>query len=630
MLAMSRAKQHHSAFYLAVLIFLAFFVEIFWLRLFQPLENRLSDTLIAHHAQLATPENQPDPDIVIVDIDERSLVALADSVGRWPWPRAIHAELLQGIEQQNPRAVVFDILFSDPDLTRPESDAYFADVIAASPNSFFPMLRLNTGDHSQGIPLAQYGSELGVVQTRHADPEAKVSMLLPLPAMLETGRLGTHNALADSDAVVRRYPMYFDESGWQVPSLPLTVAKHLGFQGLPTAPSIILNWHGTALSYQRVSYADVYEDFQRTNPNRPSDEFTNKIVIIGSTASGLHDIRATPVAAFHPGVEILATAIDNLKNHNPLLEASRLIPSLMGALLIGLLAVGFSIYRRVTWLGFALMLTSAGLILVQWLALRWQLLMPMLSVIIFAWVYYLIAALMEYLRERKARVRAVETFGRFLDPRVVQALVDKGETTESLSGKSQQITVLFSDIRGFTTLSENSAPEQIVQLLNAYFNLQADAIFKHQGTLDKYIGDAIMAFWGAPTEQVNHALLAVAAALEMEQGLEQFRQEAGALGRELDIGIGIHTGTAVVGFIGAENRQDYTAIGDTVNLSSRIEGLTKGVARILVSEDTKTHCEQAGEDCPFEFKDRGSYSVKGRAQAVRLYEPGKKQCIHSI
>lgn len=625
MLAMSPAKQHHYAFYLVVLILLAFFVEIFWLRLFQPLENRLSDTLIAHHAQTATPESQPDPDIVIVDIDERSLVALADSVGRWPWPRAIHAELLQGIEQQSPRAVVFDILFSDPDLTRPESDAYFADVIADSRNSFFPMLRLNTEDHSQGIPLAQYGHYLGVVQTSHADLEAKVSMVLPLPAMLETGRLGTHNALADSDAVVRRYSMYFDESGWQVPSLPLTVAKHLGFQGLPTASNIILNWHGTAFSYHRVSYADVYQDFQRAMPTRASDEFTNKIVIIGSTASGLHDIRATPVAAFHPGVEILANAIDNLKNQNPLVQASRLIQSLTGVILIGLLAFGFSAYRRMIWLGFALMLISAGLLLVQSLVLRWQLLMPMLSVIIFAWVYYLIAALMEYLRERKARERAVETFGRFLDPRVVQALVDKGETTASLSGKSQQITVLFSDIRGFTTLSENSAPEQIVELLNAYFNLQADAIFKHQGTLDKYIGDAIMAFWGAPTEQANHALLAVAAALEMEQRLEQFRQAAGALGRDLDIGIGIHTGSAVVGFIGAENRQDYTAIGDTVNLSSRIEGLTKGVARILVSEDTKAHCEQAGKDCPFEFKDMGSYSVKGRAQAVRLYEPGKKQ-----
>lgn len=625
MLVMSRSGQHRYAYYLAILILLAFFSEIFWLRLFMPLENRFSDALIALHAQNPQPQYQPDPDIVIIDIDERSLGLLAASVGRWPWPRAIHAEMLQGIERQNPRAVVFDVLFSDPDLTRPESDAYFAEVIAASRNSFFPMLRLNTSDHSQGIPLAEYGAYLGVKPTGHADPQAKVAMVLPLPAMLETGRLGTHNAVADSDGVVRRYLMYFDEAGWHLPSLPLTVASHLGFEDVPQQSEIILNWHGTALSYRRVSYADIHEDFQRAKPGRAMDEFTGKIVIIGATANGLHDVRPTPVAAFHPGVEILATAIDNLKNHNPLVKVSQGAQAVIGALLIGLLAFAFAAYRRIFWLGLVLVLVSAGLLLVQSMALRWQLLLPLLSVVIFAWVYYIVAALMEYLRERKARQRAVETFSRFLDPRVVQALVEKGETTQSLSGQSQQITVLFSDIRGFTTLSETSSPEQIVELLNRYFTLQAGIIFKHQGTLDKYIGDAIMAFWGAPGQQPDHALLAVAAALEMSERLEQFRAEAGELARDLDIGIGVHSGNAVVGFIGSENRQDYTAIGDTVNLSSRIEGLTKGVARVLVSEDTRILCSQAGEAGPFEFEDKGSFAVKGRAQPVRLYEPRKRQ-----
>lgn len=624
MLAMSRYRQHRYAYYLAILILLAFFIEIFWLKLFSPLENRLSDALIANHATNSHPEDQPDHDIVIVDIDERSLGLLAESVGRWPWPRAIHGELLEGIEKQNPRAVVFDVLFSDPDLTRPESDAYFAEAIAASPNSFFPMLRLNTADHSQGIPLAEYAAHLGVLPTERADPQARVAMVLPLPTMLETGRLGTHNAIADVDGVVRRYPMYFDEGGWQVPSLPLTVAKHLGFENISQQSEIILHWHGTALSYPRVSYADIYEDLQRATPLRDVNEFTDKIVIIGATANGLHDIRPTPVAAFHPGVEILATAIDNLKNQNPLVKASPSIQAVIGAILISLLGLAFIRSRRIFWLGFAMVLSTIALLLVQFWALRWQLILPLLSVLIFAWLYYIAAALMEYLRERKTRERAVETFGRFLDPRVVQALIERGETTQSLSGKSQQITVLFSDIRGFTTLSETSTPEQIVELLNSYFTLQAAAIFKHQGTLDKYIGDAIMAFWGAPAEQPNHALLAVTAALEMSERLEQFRAEAGELGRDLDIGIGVHSGSAVVGFIGSENRQDYTAIGDTVNLSSRIEGLTKGVARTLVSEETRMLCEQGGEACPFEFEDKGSFTVKGRAQAVRLYEPRKK------
>lgn len=624
MQGMNRAAQHRHAFLLVVPILLLFFGEIFWLRLFTPLEQRLSDALIAYQVQTAAGKFQPDPDIVIIDIDERSLALLAPSVGRWPWPRALHAELLQGLERQQPRAVVFDVLFSDPDLTRPESDAYFAETVAASRNSFFPMLRLQGVDPARGIPLAEYGAQLGLSASADADPRARVAMVLPLPAMLQTGRLGVHNAIADGDGVVRRYVMYFDEAGWQLPSLPLTVARHLQFGPLPQTAEIDLNWRGPALSYRRVSYADVYEDMQRAQPTRPADEFSGKIVIIGATANGLHDVRPTPVAAFHPGVEILATAIDNLKNHNPLQRVPAVVPALAGALLLGLLALAFAVYRRIFWIGLALLGLTAALFYLQFRALHWQWLLPLLTVAVFVWLYYIVAASIEYLHERKVRQRAIETFGRFLDPRVVQALVEKGETTESLSGRSRQISVLFSDIRGFTTLSETSSPEQIVELLNRYFSLQAGAIFRHQGTLDKYIGDAIMAFWGAPAEQPDHALLAVAAALEMSERLEQFRAEAGELAGGLDIGIGVHSGKAVVGFIGSENRQDYTAIGDTVNLSSRIEGLTKGVARVLVSEDTMRLCLQRGDACPFVFEDKGSYSVKGRAQAVRLYEPRKK------
>jgi adenylate cyclase len=207
--------------------------------------------------------------------------------------------------------------------------------------------------------------------------------------------------------------------------------------------------------------------------------------------------------------------------------------------------------------------------------------------------------------------------------------VAKGVTLASLSGKSRQISVLFSDIRGFTTLSEGSTPEEVVELLNAYFTLQAEAVFQQQGTLDKYIGDAIMAFWGAPTEQPDHALRAVAAAMEMSDKLEQFReqlaQQGKTVGQNLEIGIGVHSGPAVVGFIGSPNKQEYTAIGDTVNLTSRIEGQTKGISRVLVSEDTRQLCElQANGHCPYDFIDHGSYEVKGRSRAVRLYEPKRR------
>lgn len=611
-------KHRHLLLAVAVAAFLIF--ELLVLKAFSPLENRLADFLLKQHAETT----QPDPDIVIVDIDERSLALMSEEMGRWPWPRAIHADLLSGIARQKPEAVVFDILFSDPDRTRPEDDAYFAEVIRSTDNTYFPMLRLSDADDAQGIPLQEYGAILGAMPEENADPQARAAMVLPLPAMLETGRIGTHNALADQDGVIRRYPLYIGVHGWHLPSLPATVGQNLGWP-LPASADMILNWHGRALSYSRVSYADIHADMQRKVPQRPAGEFAGKIVIIGATANGLHDVRPTPLAPFQAGVEILATAIDNLKNGNPLRLVSAGWLTALGLGILSLLAWLMSSLRHINLTGLILLILSALLVLVEYLALRWQLLLPVLSIMLCAWFYYIAAALIEYIRERQARERAVAAFGRFLDPRVVHMLVESGETTQTLSGKSREISVLFSDIRGFTTISEKSTPEQVVELLNAYFSLQSEVIFKHGGTLDKYIGDAIMAFWNAPVDQPDHALRAVAAALEMGEKLEQFREQAGDLGRELEVGIGVHSGPAVVGFIGSANRQDYTAIGDTVNLSSRIEGLTKGVARVLVSEETKNLCEQqTGEHCPFVFEDRGSFAVKGRAQPVRLYEPGRK------
>ncbi|OAM51748.1 hypothetical protein A7981_09780 [Methylovorus sp. MM2] len=611
-----KSTARYFYIWLAILVSLIFILEIRWFHLLQPLEMRLSDAMIAHHAL----HSQPDKDIVIVDIDERSLALMADSVGRWPWPRSLHAELIEGLERQQPQAIVFDVLFSDPDLTRPADDAYLAEVVHAQSNLYFPMLLLQGNE--KGIPLAEFSDVLGISPGSDASADAMVSMVLPLPAMLESRKLGTHNVVADDDGVVRKYTIYNDVLGWKIPSLPSKLATELGYS-LPTTPDIQLNWHGHALSYTRVSYADVYNDLQRSKPTRTNNEFTGKIIIIGATASGLHDVRATPVDGFYPGVEILATAIDNLKNANPLVLVNEKVILGFGVLLIEALGLIFIRCRSLLRIGITLGVVSGVSLGAGYCLLNLQYIFYVLTPLVFAWVYYLAAAFMEYLNERKARELAIATFGRFLDPRVVEALVARGETMQSMSGKSSEITVLFSDIRGFTTMSEHSTPEQIVAFLNTYFGAQSEAIFAHEGTLDKYIGDAIMAFWGAPVTQSDHALKAVAGALDMSERLDVFKQEHGEIAKDIEIGIGVHSGQAVVGFIGSENRQDYTAIGDTVNLSSRIEGLTKGIARVLVSQETRDLClQQSGSvHCPFEFIDCGSHEVKGRAQPVRLFEP---------
>lgn len=579
-----------------------------------PLENRVSDFFVRIHANGL----RPDPAIVIVDIDDRSLAKMNDAAGSWPWPRAVHGELVAGLARQHPKAIVFDILFAEPDLYRPESDALFNEALSRAPNVYLPMVRRSPAEDGSGVPLSEYAAALGIEPTPAADRDARVSLLLPLAVARESWRTGTINFVEDKDGVGRRYNVFIPAYGWRIPSLPARVARDLGYP-LPERETIVLGWRGPALAHTRISYADAYEDFGRKKPLRDPAEFRDKIVIIGASATGMHDIRATPLSSLTPAVEILATAFDNLKNGGYMRTAPASVPFLLTLLLVAALLAAFLARRNTLHIGAALLPLSAALLGAEYLALGRQLLLPVFAPLAFAWLFYFAAALREYLRERREREQTVRIFNRFLDPRVVKELVSQGTTTESISGQAREVTVLFSDIRGFTALSEMRSPAEIVALLNRYFSLQVEVIFRHGGTLDKFIGDAIMAFWGAPGEDARHAEHATAAALEMAETLERFKCEIGELGTTFDVGIGIHSGPAVVGFIGSEQRQDYTAIGDTVNLASRIEGETKGVSRILVSAETMNRCAGA-----FDFVGHGFFKVKGRTQEVQLFEPRRK------
>jgi adenylate cyclase len=596
---------------IALVVVLLIALNSMWLNIFSTLDNRLSDFVVRHVAQ----QLSPDTDIVIVDIDEASLAAMQDTAGSWPWPRAVHGELLQGIARQQPRAIVFDILFSEPDRYRPESDRFFNEVLHDLHNVYFPMLQLE-GNQAGGVPLSEIAHVIDLPHAANADPDARAILLPPQAVATESWRVGLVNFTEDADGIARRYELHRDVSGWQLESLPARVMRDLGYP-IPQQPDISLHWRGGSHAFKHISYVELYADQSRQKQQRDTHELTGKIVIIGTTATGLHDIRATPISSLYPGVAILATALDNLKNQRYLRAAPAYFAPLTAVLLI-VMQLPLFLQRRVDVfkIGGALLLLSLLLLGAQYFAMTQLYSVALLTPLLFGWGFYFAAALSEYLREKKSREQTVRIFNRFLDPRVVSSLVAHGETPQSLSGQAREITVLFSDIRGFTTLSEKRSPEQIVSLLNRYFSLQVEIIFRHGGTLDKFIGDAIMAFWGAPQDDPQHAAHAVAAALEMEQCLLRFKDELGEDGKDFDVGIGIHTGKAVVGFIGSDARMDYTAIGDTVNLSSRIEGLTKGVARILVSSDTVAHCQNA-----FDFSPTGSYKVKGRLQEVELFIP---------
>lgn len=617
--ARHRTLPWHVA--LALILIGAMALEIFGLRMLATSESRLSDVFMRRHAI----DFKADPGIVIVDVDDASMAAMQDIAGLWSWPREIHADLLDALAEFTPRAVVFDIAFSEKDLKRPKSDARLSGAIHANRHVYLSAVRGQASLDKSGIPLHQLGPAFGIAT---GDQHARAAIQVPGAIDSAGWRLGLINSVEDEDGVLRRYRLYTELAGYRLPSLPARVVRDLGAR-LPEHPEFRMRWPQEG--HRRFSYSELYRLLTERRHALGADDvhaldklFRNKIIVVGASAAGSFDHHLTPLEAGYPGVDILAVAIDNLMNGNHLRSVPAIGPFLLGALLIALTAAAFSRRFHPVLTGAVLALASLGVVILADFALAHGLLLPVITPLAFAWLCFFCVAIAGFLRERRAREQAVTLFGRFLNPNVVRQIVEQGETVASLSGQTRDITVLFSDIRGFTTLSESRPPQEVVTLLNRYFERQVDVVFRHGGTLDKFIGDCIMAFWGAPLDDPQHAPRAVAAALEMQNVLLEFRQELAAEGSEVgdfDVGIGVHSGQAVVGFIGAQRKLDYTAIGDTVNLASRVEGLTKGIARVLVTEDTMRACA-ASED--LDFRPHGAFDVKGRAAKVELYEPRRK------
>ncbi|MEZ5493617.1 MAG: adenylate/guanylate cyclase domain-containing protein [Pseudomonadales bacterium] len=568
------------------------------------------DKLTAQQAQ----RDRADLDIVLIDIDDYSLRAMADTIGRWPWPRATHAELVEWLLAQKTRTIVFDIWFSEPDIQRPEFDQYFGEVLNQHDNIFLPTLLMNTAQPEQAKLLSHYAANLPLLRTPKAQPDARGDLLLPAMGLPEHWQLGLINYLADTDGIARHFQTTQEKQGWQLLSLPQVVANKQQLDTSNTPSPLRLAWFGNGVDspYTRYSYADIWVKVQAGQ----MQDFTGKTVFIGATAAGLHDLRPTPLNAQYPGLYLLANTFDNLKNQQWLRYNAWSSVALGLPWLLWLL---WRLQRQKPLLTTAWQSTliAALLVAASLIAVRQHYLLPVVSPMIASLLLLGTGTALRYWQERAAKQAAIDMFGRFLDPIVVQQLAEQGLNEDTQASKQCEISVLFSDIRGFTSMSEKASASEIMALLNAYFTRQVGVIFKNHGTLDKFIGDAIMAFWGAPLADERHAINAVTAALDMVDELEHFRAEHGL--SEFDVGIGIHSGPAVVGMLGCDQRLEYTAIGDTVNLGSRLEGVTKGIARILVSQSTRDLC---GDQ--FDFIPHGSCTVKGREEPVYLYEPRRK------
>lgn len=596
-------------------------------------------------------------DIVIAAIDDRSLRELAPQVGRWPWPRAAHAEALDYLKYAGARLVVYDVQFPEAELNA-ESDAAFADALADAGNAVLPMALSRDSESVAGVAAAATGeaearrfalpvrTRLRLVDEAHA--------ITPTPVLARSAAaIGSIALNLDADGTVRHERLLWRHDGRFYPSLALAAARlaaparYGGAPGLGAdslrftggAPgargaavpledgAMVLRWRGPfgdarrqtypVFSYSRLvlSYEDV---FHGRAPALPPGELKGKIVFVAVTASGLYDLRQTPFGGAEPGVMIHATALDNLLRGDFMRRApgwanagtaaaaalaAALAVSLIGsaawgtaaALLVLLLAGGASAaaFAGGAWLDAAAPATGGALA-------------------------YAGAMAMNYVTEGRERRRVRDMFSRFVDPHVVRRLADVGEQLQ-LGGQRVPLTVLFSDIRGFTSLSENLPAETVVAMLNEYLGAMTDIVFRHQGTSDKFIGDAVMAFWGAPLPAADHARSAADCALEMIEELERLNRGWEADGRAagLRIGIGINTGEAVVGMIGSlKHKLDYTAIGDAVNLASRLESLNKEMGTTIIISDAVRAALGDGYDT----RALPEVHVKGKEQAVHVHE----------
>jgi len=613
------SKRNINTSIVAAILFVVI-VIVFKTQIFITLDYRLFDWQLNARA----PDISADNDIVVIDIDDYSINAMNSVVGRWSWPRSVYAELVEQLVQIGSDAIVVDILFAENDIYRPDDDAYFKEVIAETTNVYFASLLLNS-DSSSGTLLSELSQQTMIDASAVALESARLHFVLPTVVNANNNNVGIINASFDIDDVLRRYSIFQQRHGWNIYSLPAAAVLGMGYELPDQQQQIILSWPtGGQRPYKTYSFADVYKAVVEGDASL-LNQFDNKLVLLGASAAGLFDAHNTPIHAELPGVYTLATAIDNLKNNRFVQPADQTLLIAFFIFVFVLFHLTFALfdsYSKQIVGGIVIFVVATVLTLLWsfWSLVHLQQLLVVTPILCWLLVLMTLSIVHGYL-EYSQRQYALSVFGRFLDPNMVHTLYEEGELDIAQLNKKSKVTVMFSDIRNFTHLSELHQANEVLALLNQYFAYQVGVIFKHNGTLDKFIGDCIMAFWGAPKPDECQEIDAIEAALVMSEFIEEFRCSLPQEFCDFDIGIGIHTGEAIVGLVGTDLRVDYTVIGDTVNVASRIEGLTKGLSRILVSKETMTAAQ-----CVFTFEFVGKFNVKGREHQVELYRPtGRKK-----
>lgn len=628
-------------------------------------DNRIVDSMFRFRG----PEDSTGS-VVIVDIDGDSL----KEYGQWPWPRNIVADLTQKIYGSGALVTGFDIIFSEKDRSSPgDFLSQYRDALKGDENIERILTSINDNpalqhDHLLGKAIAGGTSVLGYkfifredflknitlrpspsvtiniypeeVSTKNLKLVSAYRPVLNIPELSIGSSEGFLNVFPDSGGRVRKIPLFVHMDDVAYPSLPFEMMRlvkdeqeillhasnegdgeyrsllgvSLGDSFIPTDDfgQLTINFRGPYNTFLYLSAGDVLKDIG-------TDILRDKYVIIGSSASGLIDLVATPYSARLPGVEMHANVLDNLIKNDAMvwekyseLGLTYILIALAGVIIIA----SFVILGPLP--GFATTILAVACVVAgnYYLLFLNHHLFAISYVLLSLAVIFLAVTASNYFFEGRKRSFIRKAFSQYVSPSVVNELLKNPERL-NLSIETREVTILFCDIRDFTTFSELTPPAELGQFLNTYFSLLTDVIIRHHGMVDKYIGDAIMAVWGTPLDNPNHPTDAVQAALEMVQTVEAKKDLLQLAGKNINIGIGINTGRVSAGNFGSSKRFDYTVLGDNVNLASRIEGLTKFYQRpILISEFTK---KKLAITCGCRFIDR--VMVKGRNKEVELFEP---------
>ncbi len=577
---------------------------------------------------LARPE-RAGRDIVVFLIDQPSLDFFERQQGLpWPWPRQLYSAVIDYLRVGGAKAVFFDLLFTESSRSGVEDDEDMALAMERAGNVFLP-LSLSQKEGSEDAALAEMLRRFAVSKAdlpQRSYPSVR-SASLPVDVLLQAVR-GAGNVLffPDGDSIFRRLPLASEYDGLLIPSIPVALAIHIGGgEVLPEIPldssgHMIIRYHGPAGMFKTYSIAAIVNSWalmdEGQEPQVHPSEFAGKVVLIGGSAPGILDNRATPLSAVSPGVEIHATVLDNILRK----DFVRLAPV---AVFIGFLltvslltAIGTSLLQKIWQLVVLFILLLALPCGAVWLAFRegyWlTFVVPEVAVI----AGFIAAALLNYSVEGKQRRFIKNVFKHYLSPDVIERVIENPALLR-LGGEKREVTSFFSDVAGFTTISEELSPEELVDLLNEYLSEMTEIILSSGGTLDKYEGDAIVAFWNAPLEQPDHALRACRSALRCQARLGELRPRLKEkYGRAMAMRIGLNSGPAVVGNMGSSRRFDYTAMGDTINLAARLEGACKQYGiHLLVGEETfrRVQTDIAGREVDV-------IRVVGKTKPVAVYE----------